>query len=220
MDRKFVTPKKVDITEENKEEYEKKAGVSLLAGMTIFLDEDNKLHRLDGNAIEPLPIKDKVADMITLVTDKLFKSSQKYGTSSYVLNDMTREIQEEIVDLVGWSLMESVRLMEALKGKIYHADEIYWENFLKRQDTSFLEVLKGRVSNELTVRKFAEFKQETERYVKEFKYLDELRKDPAYHFTIEEEVIKLRKEFDYSVTLTTKILDLYNRSKEGFYVST
>jgi hypothetical protein len=107
----------------------------------------------EENIYYPNAGKDQVSEMITLVTDKLFKSSQKYGTSSYVLNDMTREIQEEIVDLVGWSLMESIRLMEALQGKIYHADQIYWENFLQKQNTEFLKVLLDKVMEELEKRR-------------------------------------------------------------------
>jgi hypothetical protein len=118
--------------------------------------------------------------------------------------------------------MESIRLMEALKGKIYHADEIYWTNFLKKQDTSFLEALNGRVSNELTVRKFGEFTKEKEKYAKEFLWLDsvyiEIAKGGLISSVESSDIMhRLTEKFNHSATLASKILDLYSRSKEGFY---
>ena len=140
-----MTLQKIKITEENISQYTELLQYNFNIGQTAFITDNPEEAKVVN--------QDTVSNMITLVTDKLFKSSQKYGASSYVLNDMTREIQEEIVDILGWSLMESIRLMEALKGKIYHADEIYWENFLQKQNTEFLKVLLDKVMGELEKRR-------------------------------------------------------------------
>ena len=90
----------------------------------------------------------KAEELVKRVLDKLDKSSTQYG-GNYILNDISRETDEEIIDIVGWPLMEALRLQETLQKLIYSADTIYWEKFLKNQTTEFLRILFNRVEQEL-----------------------------------------------------------------------
>ena len=94
----------------------------------------------------------KVAEaLVAKVLDKLDKSSAIYK-DAYVLNDISREVDEELVDIVGWPLMEVLRIQETMQKMIYNADNIYWEKFLKNQTTDFLEILFTKVEQELCER--------------------------------------------------------------------
>jgi hypothetical protein len=90
----------------------------------------------------------KAEELIKKVLDKLDKSSAIYK-DAYVLNDISREVDEELVDIVGWPLMEVLRIQETIQKIIYKADNIYWEKFLKNQTDEFLNVLQSKVVTEL-----------------------------------------------------------------------
>jgi hypothetical protein len=76
------------------------------------------------------------------------KSSQKYN-DAYLLNDMSREWEEELVDLVGWVLMQAVRMKEVVGEKIIRNDLIFFKEFFKNQRTEFLKFLEKEVKKEL-----------------------------------------------------------------------
>jgi tetrahydromethanopterin S-methyltransferase subunit A len=90
----------------------------------------------------------KAEELVKKVLDKLDKSNGVYK-DAYVLNDISREVEEELVDIVGWPLMEVLRIQEAMQKMIYNADNIYWEKFLKNQTTEFLQTLEEKVLGEL-----------------------------------------------------------------------
>lgn len=87
-------------------------------------------------------------ELVAIVLNKLDVSSEKYK-DAYVLNDVTREVDEEIVDLVGWPLLQALRMRQAMRGLIVSADNIYWEKFLKNQTPEFLRTLIDKVTEEL-----------------------------------------------------------------------
>ena len=90
----------------------------------------------------------KAEALVAKVLDKLDKSSIEYG-SNYILNDISREVDEELIDIVGWPLMEVLRLQETMQKMIYKANDIYWEKFLKNQTDEFLQILEKKVVGEL-----------------------------------------------------------------------
>ncbi len=96
----------------------------------------------------------KAEELVKKVLDKLDKSNAVYK-DAYVVNDIAREVDEELIDIVGWPLMEALRLREAMLGVIYSADNIYWEKFLKNQKTEFLYIILHRIAKEIGTREIA-----------------------------------------------------------------
>jgi len=87
-------------------------------------------------------------DLLQKVIKKIEKSGKTYG-DAYLLNDISREWEEELVDLVGWILMQAVRMAEIVKHKIVRNDLVFYDAFFKNQNTSFLRFLKRKIENEL-----------------------------------------------------------------------
>lgn len=87
-------------------------------------------------------------DLLRKIVKKVEKSSQKYN-DAYLLNDMSREWEEELVDLVGWVLMQAVRMKEVVGEKIIRNDLIFFKEFFKNQRTEFLKFLEKEVKKEL-----------------------------------------------------------------------
>jgi hypothetical protein len=87
-------------------------------------------------------------DLLHKIVKKVERSSEKYR-DAYLLNDISREWEEELVDLVGWILMQAVRMKEVVVQKIIRHDLIFFEEFFKNQRTEFLKFLKREVEKEL-----------------------------------------------------------------------
>jgi hypothetical protein len=84
---------------------------------------------------------------------KLDASAVKYSDNAYTIADIPKEVDEELIDLVGWPLLEVLRLREVLSGKLVKIEEIYWNTFLKRQTTEFLIGVYKKIFDELVERK-------------------------------------------------------------------
>jgi hypothetical protein len=96
---------------------------------------------------------DKTLDLLfDKVRKKLLKSSEKYG-ETYWLNNIEKELIEEIVDVLGWTTLEAVRLLNMVTLKFENLDKIYWEKFLHLQDNKFLQELINKIVTELSSRK-------------------------------------------------------------------
>lgn len=91
-------------------------------------------------------------DLLRKIVKKVEKSSQKYK-DAYLLNDMSREWEEELVDLVGWVLMQAVRMKEVIGEKIIRNDLTFFKEFFKNQRTEFLKFLEKEVKKELERRR-------------------------------------------------------------------
>ena len=82
------------------------------------------------------------------VVKKLEKGSDKYK-DAYLLCNMSREWSEELIDLVGWNMLQAIKMYEVLYYKIKHNDLIFYNAFFKNQDTKFLMFLKKKIDKEL-----------------------------------------------------------------------
>jgi len=91
-------------------------------------------------------------DLLRKIVKKVERSSEKYK-DAYLLNDMSREWEEELVDLVGWVLMQAVRMKEVVGQKIARNDLIFFDEFFKNQRTEFLQFLKKKIEDELKRRR-------------------------------------------------------------------
>jgi len=86
------------------------------------------------------------------VSDKIEASAKKYNDNAYMLADIPKEIEEELIDIVGWPLLEVLRIKEIMAGKIANLEDIYWQTFLPRQSKEFLCGLMNKCADELANR--------------------------------------------------------------------
>lgn len=89
-----------------------------------------------------------VIRFLKTVLKKIDKSAHTYG-DAYLLSDISKEWSEELVDLVGWLLMQVIRMKEVLEEKIHKNDLVFYDEFFRNQSTSFLEFLKTKIDSEL-----------------------------------------------------------------------
>jgi len=94
----------------------------------------------------------KAREFMEEVIGRLSVSADKYK-DAYVVNNMTKELNDEFYDIVGWMLMMSYRMKEAADKVIYDFDNIYWDKFLANQDTDFLSKMQVMITNELSKRR-------------------------------------------------------------------
>jgi hypothetical protein len=90
----------------------------------------------------------KAQELLQLVLKKIEVSAEHYQ-DAYVLNDVPREVSEEIVDILGWTLLECLRVQETVLKRVYQIDRIHWEKFLKNQTDDFLVKLHDQTALEL-----------------------------------------------------------------------
>lgn len=106
--------------------------------------------------------KKDAEDFLIKVIAKLDTSAKKYNDNAYQVADIPKEIEEELVDLVGWPLLEVLRVREVMRGQLAKIEDIYWDSFFKRQTEEFLRGLRDRVEDELEKRRFVNSQDEEE----------------------------------------------------------
>ena len=94
---------------------------------------------------------DDAQEVMRDVLDRLKRSTKQYGMS-YTLANVPDEIDEELLDLPGWLLMETVRLRQALRASLPQLRDQYLAKFLKHQKTAYLHFLQEKISEELAER--------------------------------------------------------------------
>jgi len=94
----------------------------------------------------------KMNEILNEVKNRISVSAEKYK-DAYVVNNMTKELNDEFYDIVGWMAMMSYRMIEASEKVIYNFDNIYWDKFLQNQETDFLIKMSSKIRNELIQRK-------------------------------------------------------------------
>lgn len=87
------------------------------------------------------------------VIKKLQTSAKKYNDNAYQVADIPKEVNEELIDIVGWPLLEVLRIKEIMSGKLATLESIYWDNFLKRQTDEFLSGMVGKLGHEIFMRR-------------------------------------------------------------------
>jgi uncharacterized protein YdiU (UPF0061 family) len=96
--------------------------------------------------------EEKMNRILNEVKNRISVSAEKYK-DAYVVNNMTKELNDEFYDIVGWMAMMSYRMIEASEKVIYKFDNIYWDKFLQNQETDFLIKMASKIRNELIQRK-------------------------------------------------------------------
>lgn len=94
---------------------------------------------------------DDAKDLMAKVLKRIERSTQQYGTN-YVLADVMKETEEEMLDIIGWPLLEVVRMRQLFLHKLGQLDGIYLDKFLKFQTFDYLVHLKEKIDYELAHR--------------------------------------------------------------------
>jgi hypothetical protein len=102
----------------------------------------------------PIDVVELMQEAETLTQDvlkRVERSAKKYG-AAYSLADISSELNEEVLDLVGWTLLEALRIRLILSKKLASIDGEYLEKFLKYHDKDYLQMLKTKIEEELNNR--------------------------------------------------------------------
>ena len=97
---------------------------------------------------------EKLDQLFAEIKSKLLKSSAKYGNTMWI-NDINTELQQEIIDIVGWAALEAFRLLHVVESRFISLDRIYWDKFLNNQTDASLTELFNRIQSEIENRKIS-----------------------------------------------------------------
>ncbi|KKM15025.1 hypothetical protein LCGC14_1700180, partial [marine sediment metagenome] len=78
-------------------------------------------------------------------------STKQYGTN-YVLADVMKETEDEMLDIIGWPLLEVIRMRQLFLKKLGQLDGKYLDKFLAFQTSEYLSHLKEKIDAELVKR--------------------------------------------------------------------
>ena len=96
-------------------------------------------------------VVDEAKDLMEKVLVRIEKSTRKYG-ANYVLANVMKETEEEWLDIIGWPLLEAVRMRQLFMKKLVELNGRYLDKFLKFQTDDYLSLLKQKIEEELTNR--------------------------------------------------------------------
>ena len=82
------------------------------------------------------------------VLERITQSTKQYGTN-YVLANVMKETDEELLDIIGWPLLEVIRIRQLFSGKLAQLDGKYLDKFLVSQTSDYLTHLKEKIDTEL-----------------------------------------------------------------------
>lgn len=85
------------------------------------------------------------------VLSRIEQTSKKYGTA-YTLADVEAELAAELLDVVGWPLLQVIRLRQVMKGRLATLNGAYLEKFLVYHDSKYLKYLRDAIDGELSKR--------------------------------------------------------------------
>jgi len=91
--------------------------------------------------------------IVSQVLKRLEVGSQKYGAEYFLADCIGDELYQELLDQVGWALINAVRWVEVFQKRFLPTDAIYWKKFMAIQKTEFLLKLREEVDEELDKRK-------------------------------------------------------------------
>ncbi|KKL88915.1 hypothetical protein LCGC14_1919910 [marine sediment metagenome] len=96
-------------------------------------------------------VVDDARDLMEKVLVRIEQSTKQYGTN-YVLANVMKETEDEILDIIGWPLLEAIRLRQLFLKKLGQLDGKYLDKFLEFQTFEYLSHLKEKINAELIKR--------------------------------------------------------------------
>ncbi len=100
---------------------------------------------------EEQAVVDDAKDLMEKVLARITQSTKQYGTD-YVLANVMKETEEEMLDIIGWPLLEVIRMKQLFLKKLSQLDGKYLDKFLENQTFEYLSYLKDKINKELTTR--------------------------------------------------------------------
>lgn len=100
---------------------------------------------------EEQAVIDEAQDLMEKVLARITQSTKQYGTN-YVLADVMKETDEEMLDIIGWPLLEVIRMRQLFLKKLGQLDGKYLDKFLGSQTFEYLSHLKEKIDAELVNR--------------------------------------------------------------------
>lgn len=100
---------------------------------------------------EEQAVVDEAKDLMEKVLERIEKSTRKYG-ANYVLANVMKETEEEWLDIIGWPLLEAVRMRQLFMKKLVELNGRYLDKFLEFQTDDYLLHLKQKIEEALTKR--------------------------------------------------------------------
>ena len=91
-------------------------------------------------------------DIMSKVVARIEESTKQYGTN-YVMANVMKEFDDELLDIVGWPLLEAIRIRQLYLGKLGQLDGKYLDKFLVNQTSDYLSHLKDKLDAELDKRR-------------------------------------------------------------------
>lgn len=96
-------------------------------------------------------VVDEAKDLMEKVLARIEESTRKYG-ANYVLANVMKETEEELLDIIGWPLLEVIRMRQLFLKKLKELDGKYLDKFLEFQTDDYLLHLKKKIEEELIKR--------------------------------------------------------------------
>jgi len=99
----------------------------------------------------PVDVKDLMKEargMMGEVLKRIEDSAKKYG-AAYTLADISEELNQEVFDIVGWPLLEAIRIKLILSKRLAVLDEKYLEKFLTYHNIEYLKMLRDKIDEEI-----------------------------------------------------------------------
>lgn len=112
--------------------------------LAVVVDEDT-LNPTEQDVI------DNARDLMEKVLARIETSTKQYGTN-YVLANVMRETEDELLDIIGWPLLEVIRMRQLFLKKLGQLDGKYLDKFLAFQTFEYLSYLKEKIDAELVKR--------------------------------------------------------------------
>jgi hypothetical protein len=100
---------------------------------------------------EEQSVVNEAKDLMEKVLVRIETSTRQYGTN-YVLANIVKEVDEELLDIIGWPLLEVIRIRQLFSNKLGQLDGIYLDKFLSVQTLEYLLHLKEKIGDELVKR--------------------------------------------------------------------
>jgi len=94
---------------------------------------------------------DDAKDLMKKVLARIESSTKQYGTN-YILADVMKETEEELLDIIGWPLLEVIRIRQLFLNRLGQLDGKYLDKFLAAQTFEYLLYLKEKIDIEFSKR--------------------------------------------------------------------
>ena len=100
---------------------------------------------------EQQQVLDDMKEVMNDIYARVARSTKQYGMS-YLLANTPHEVEEELLDMPGWMMMEAVRIRQVLRSRLPELRDQYLAKFLNNQKTEYLEYLYSQIDAELKKR--------------------------------------------------------------------